>query len=204
MQAVTETAVILALLNLGGAEILLIPALVVILFGARNLPELGRGLRRGIFEFRRATKHLTDVMDDEASESGRSVGGIYGKAAGEALTPDNQVAELYDPNVLRREPQRTNRHKGMPKIPMKLWHWLRQLIHAIWRLRSQEVRPRRSKGSRWFNRCQNQPSRLEGQHQRQPPNPNRTLPGVRVGFAPRSDSSRGSVTHWPRAHLRAS
>ena len=41
-----------------------------------------------------------------ASDAGRSVGGIYGKAAAQALTPDNQVAELYDPAVLGKEQSR--------------------------------------------------------------------------------------------------
>ena len=61
---VTETAAILALFNLGGGEIILILALVLILVGARKLPELSRGLGRGIFEFREATKRLSDQLDD--------------------------------------------------------------------------------------------------------------------------------------------
>jgi sec-independent protein translocase protein TatA len=37
-------------------EIILIVALVLLLFGARKLPELARGLGQGIKEFRKATK----------------------------------------------------------------------------------------------------------------------------------------------------
>jgi sec-independent protein translocase protein TatA len=42
------------LFNLGGGEIVLILALVLILFGARKLPELAKGLGQGIKEFKKA------------------------------------------------------------------------------------------------------------------------------------------------------
>jgi sec-independent protein translocase protein TatA len=45
----------LAVFNLGGAEIILILALVLILFGAKKLPELANGLGSGIREFKKAT-----------------------------------------------------------------------------------------------------------------------------------------------------
>jgi sec-independent protein translocase protein TatA len=58
----------LALFNLGGGEIILILALVLILFGARKLPELAKGLGTGIKEFKKATREVTDevssAMDD--------------------------------------------------------------------------------------------------------------------------------------------
>jgi len=46
---------VLALFNLGGTEIVLILALVLIFFGAKKLPELARGLGSGIKEFKKAT-----------------------------------------------------------------------------------------------------------------------------------------------------
>src|ERR1041385_6578554 len=56
------------LFNLGGGEIILILALILILFGARKLPELAKGLGQGIKEFKKATKEVTDevqsAMDD--------------------------------------------------------------------------------------------------------------------------------------------
>ena len=45
---------VLALFNLGGTEIILILALVLILFGAKKLPELAKGLGTGIKEFKKA------------------------------------------------------------------------------------------------------------------------------------------------------
>ena len=90
-----EYGLMLAVFNLGGGEIILILAPVLILFGANRLPPLARGLGRGIFEFREATRNVAAALDHEASDAGRSVGGIYGKPAAQALTPDNQVAEVY-------------------------------------------------------------------------------------------------------------
>ena len=46
---------LLGLFNLGGGEIFLILALVLILFGARKLPELAKGLGQGIKEFKKAS-----------------------------------------------------------------------------------------------------------------------------------------------------
>ena len=52
----------------GGWEIVLILAVVLMLFGAKKLPELARGLGSGIKEFKKATREVTDdlsrAMDD--------------------------------------------------------------------------------------------------------------------------------------------
>lgn len=48
------------LFNLGGGEIILILALVLILFGAKKLPELAKGLGQGIKEFKKATNEVTN------------------------------------------------------------------------------------------------------------------------------------------------
>ena len=49
----------LALFNLGGGEIILILAIVLILFGAKRLPELAKGLGQGIKEFKKATDNAS-------------------------------------------------------------------------------------------------------------------------------------------------
>ena len=48
--------VMFGLFNLGGGEIFLILALVIILFGAKKLPELAKGLGSGIKEFKKASR----------------------------------------------------------------------------------------------------------------------------------------------------
>ena len=59
----------LAFFNLGPWEILLGLIVILVLFGAKRLPELGRGLGVGFNEFRDAVdsskKEIMDVIDSE-------------------------------------------------------------------------------------------------------------------------------------------
>ncbi|HEX3857485.1 MAG TPA: twin-arginine translocase TatA/TatE family subunit [Verrucomicrobiae bacterium] len=52
--------------GLGGWEIVLILAVVLILFGAKKIPELAKGLGSGIKEFKKATKDVTDEINNPA------------------------------------------------------------------------------------------------------------------------------------------
>ena len=60
----------LAFFNLGPWEILLILVVVLILFGAKRLPELARGLGQGINEFRDAVdsskKEIIDGIEKDS------------------------------------------------------------------------------------------------------------------------------------------
>ncbi len=51
-----------AAFGLGGMEVVLILAVVLILFGAKKIPELAKGLGSGIKEFKKATKEVTDEI----------------------------------------------------------------------------------------------------------------------------------------------
>ena len=54
---------------LGGWEIVLILAVVLILFGAKKLPELAKGLGTGIKEFKKATREVTDEVTSAMDET---------------------------------------------------------------------------------------------------------------------------------------
>ncbi len=54
---------------LGGWEIVLILAVVLILFGAKKLPELAKGLGTGIKEFKKATREVTDEIQNSGNET---------------------------------------------------------------------------------------------------------------------------------------
>ncbi len=53
--------------NLGGPEIFLIVLFVLIFFGAKKIPELARGLGKGIREFKDATREIKDEIEDGAN-----------------------------------------------------------------------------------------------------------------------------------------
>lgn len=53
----------------GGWEIILILAVVLILFGAKKLPELAKGLGQGIKEFKKATKEVTEEVTSAMDET---------------------------------------------------------------------------------------------------------------------------------------
>lgn len=47
--------------NLGAGEIILIVLVILILFGAKKIPELAQGIGKGMREFKKA---LNDVQDE--------------------------------------------------------------------------------------------------------------------------------------------
>lgn len=51
--------------GLGGWEILLIVMVLLIFFGAKRIPELAKGLGKGIKEFKDATKEIKDEIEKE-------------------------------------------------------------------------------------------------------------------------------------------
>ena len=57
--------------GLGSQEILIILVLVLLLFGAKRLPELARSLGQGIREFRKSVKEISEEGDDTGSGSSR-------------------------------------------------------------------------------------------------------------------------------------
>ena len=52
--------------NLGMPELLLIMVVVLLVFGAKRLPEIGSSLGKGIREFKRSMKDITDDVDTPA------------------------------------------------------------------------------------------------------------------------------------------
>lgn len=51
--------------SFGGPEMLVVLVLILLLFGAKRLPELARGLGKGIREFKDATQGIKDEIDKE-------------------------------------------------------------------------------------------------------------------------------------------
>lgn len=55
--------------NLGGGEIFIILLIVLLLFGAKKIPELARGLGKGIRYFKDATSEVQDEIKDSIKDT---------------------------------------------------------------------------------------------------------------------------------------
>ena len=52
----------------GGPEIMVVLVLVVLLFGGKKIPELMRGLGKGMKEFKDATKDIKEEINDATGD----------------------------------------------------------------------------------------------------------------------------------------
>lgn len=52
------------LFSIGGPEVLFVFFAILLLFGAKKIPELARGLGRGIREFKDATKEVKGQIEE--------------------------------------------------------------------------------------------------------------------------------------------
>ncbi len=51
--------------NLGAPEILIIVFIIVLLFGAKKIPDLAKGLGKGMKEFKKGMKDIDDDINTE-------------------------------------------------------------------------------------------------------------------------------------------
>ena len=63
---------ILAFAFPGGWELILIVLVVLIFFGAKRIPELAKGLGRGIREFKDATKEIKSDIEEGIQEEDKN------------------------------------------------------------------------------------------------------------------------------------
>lgn len=57
---------------LGGPEIFIIIFAILLLFGAKKIPELARGMGKGIREFKDATKEIKDEIEESVDIDDKS------------------------------------------------------------------------------------------------------------------------------------
>jgi len=89
----------LALGGLGAPEILIILAIVILLFGAKKLPELARGSGRALRIFKAETQGLLDGDDDKLkTEEQRQ---IDAQQARDAAVPPTTPVEQPRPDAER-------------------------------------------------------------------------------------------------------
>jgi len=57
---------------IGGQEIIIIAIIILILFGGKKIPELMRGLGRGVGEFKKGKSEVMDELNDLTPKSDSS------------------------------------------------------------------------------------------------------------------------------------
>ena len=55
-------SILASFMNLGGPDLIIILLIILVLFGAKKLPELARGLGQAIKEFQKAKDEFTDEL----------------------------------------------------------------------------------------------------------------------------------------------
>jgi sec-independent protein translocase protein TatA len=58
--------------GLGGTEVILILFAILLLFGAKRIPELAKGLGRGIREFKDATKEIKSDLENSVKDDNQA------------------------------------------------------------------------------------------------------------------------------------
>jgi sec-independent protein translocase protein TatA len=68
--------------SFGGTELIIALVIILLLFGAKRIPELAKGLGSGVREFRRGSRGDYEVEEEEKEEKNEEL------AAGEDKTED--------------------------------------------------------------------------------------------------------------------
>lgn len=100
--------IFLGFMNIGGQEVLFILLIVLLLFGAKKLPELARGMGSAIKEFQKAK----DEFSDELHSAGKT---DVAKAQPDVRSPAATVPRIDNtstaPSVSERDPDQA----GVPR-----------------------------------------------------------------------------------------
>ena len=60
-------------MGLGPWEIVLIIMVIILIFGGKKIPELARGLGKGLHEFKKTTREIKDEVDIVTEDVKKSV-----------------------------------------------------------------------------------------------------------------------------------
>jgi TatA/E family protein of Tat protein translocase len=92
---------------LGVPEIILIFCVALLLFGPRQMPQIGRTIGRALGEFRRASNDFKRTIEDEvAMDEIRSVEKELRTASAEAVGFVNQIADETEEEGKSRESEK--------------------------------------------------------------------------------------------------
>ncbi len=87
------SATLVEFLNMGGSEIMLILGVVLLLFGGKKLPELARGLGKGIRDFK-------DASEGVKREIHRNINSVGIVDEIDSVINDNNTGSKYHPDEI--------------------------------------------------------------------------------------------------------
>lgn len=64
---------ITTILFISGPEIFIVMIVVLLLFGAKKIPEVARGIGKGMNEFRKATDEIKKEINNNTGEIGKDI-----------------------------------------------------------------------------------------------------------------------------------
>ena len=79
--------------SFGGTELIIALVIILLLFGAKRIPELARGLGSGVREFRAGTRGDFEVEEEEAKKEELSFGENEPEARPEEASAEADRAE---------------------------------------------------------------------------------------------------------------
>jgi sec-independent protein translocase protein TatA len=82
----------------GGGELIIIVVVVLLLFGGKKIPELMRGLGRGIREFNDAKSSVTQELEEGLKDTPRTNKTPVNTTTGSSTNP-NVTNQSTNPNV---------------------------------------------------------------------------------------------------------
>jgi sec-independent protein translocase protein TatA len=101
MTDMTHALVTPLIANLGPTELIIIAAILVLLFGAKKLPELARGSGRALRIFKSETKGLIDDDDDDTKTPEQKQIDAQNSAAAQAQEAQTRDVRPEDPGSPR-------------------------------------------------------------------------------------------------------
>ena len=101
-----EMSLLASFMNLAGPDLIVILLIVLVLFGAKKLPELARGMGQAVKEFQKAK----DEFNDELHKAGKSDTQI----AKPDVKPAESTVARTDSQVLLTSPRRNRLPQSFP------------------------------------------------------------------------------------------
>ena len=120
-----QTPLILFLGDIGGSELMLIMVVILIFFGANKIPELARGLGKGIREFKDASTEIRREFEQSGQPAPPNYGAQAQYPAPLPIAPVAEAGSGFDPwaapaaaaTANQPTPAHAAEHKGEEPAP---------------------------------------------------------------------------------------